>query len=460
VAQWAASPWLLVLVFAAVCLESAAFLGLFVPGESVVLLAGAAAGAGLLNPILTAAIVLSAAIVGDIAGYLIGRWWGPALLARWPFAARQYAYYRPYLTDYFERWGSMTVLFGRFLAVGRAFTPFAAGLSEMPARRFVPMAVISGLLWGSFFTAAGFLLGDNFRLIERWLRPLGAGMLGLVVLTLAMVWLWRWLQAHHDKVAALGWRLLESAPARRLAAPLGALSRWALERFSPSGYLGLHLSVGLLLIALLATSFGLIVHSILFQRPLVYVDQSVTLFLAQRHTPALDHLMAMLFWLAAPRFLLLVVGVAALSLLLAGQTLEAMVAMIAIVGAYLAGFALRELFEGISPHVSAAATVHGFADFPDINATAVAAGYGVLGYNVARWLRSWRASTMAAVASLYLIVLAALACLYRTSVLSAVVAGLAVGGCWLAICLTGMVAWRRLTGESTFTPAAPSRQSG
>jgi len=451
---------LLVLVFVVVCLESAAFLGLFVPGESVVLLTGAAAGAGLLNPTVAAVIVLSAAIVGDITGYLIGRWWGSALLAHWPFAARQYARYRPYLTSYFERWGSMTVLLGRFLAVGRAFTPFTAGLSEMPARRFVPMAVISGLLWGGLFTGAGFLLGDNFHLIERWLRPLGAGMLGLVLLTLAMAWLWRWLQRHQDKVAALERRLLESALARHLMTPLGAASRWALARFSPSGYLGLYLGVGLLLIALLATSFGLIVHSILFQRPLVYVDQSVALFLAQRRTPALDHLMAVLFWLAAPRFLLLVVGAAALSLLLAGQVPDAMVVLLTIVGAYLAGFGLRELFEGISPHVTQEALVHGFANFPSVNATAVAAGYGVLGYSVARSLRSWRSSTLLAVGSLYLVVLAALACLYRTSALSAVIAGLAVGGCWLAICLTGMIAWRRLTGETTIRSAAPPQESG
>lgn len=444
-----------------VCLESSAFLGLFVPGETVVLLAGAAAGLGLLDPAATVAVVLSAAIVGDIAGYLIGRWWGAGLLARWPFAARQYARYRPYLAAYFERWGAMTVLIGRFMAIGRAFTPFTAGLAEMRARRFVPMAIVSGILWGSLFVVAGFVLGDNLPLIERWLRPLGAGMLGLAVLTMAMAWLWRWLQRHQAKVAALGRRLMDSAAVRRLAAPLDVVSRWALARFSPLGYLGVHLSVGLLLIALLATSFGLIVHSILFQRPLVYIDQSVAAFLLQRRTPALDHLMAVLSWLGAPRFVLLVVGAAAVSLLLAGQVQDALVLMLVIAGAYAAGFGLRELFEGISPHVPQEALVHGFANFPSINATAVAAGYGVLAYSIARSVRSWRATTLAVVGALYLVMLAALARLYRGAALSAIGAGLTVGGCWLAICVTGTIAWRRLLGERALTAAAPrSRQSG
>src|SRR6266478_9573038 len=144
-----AGPWALVVVFIGVALESSAFLGLIFPGETIAVLAGALAADDFFSPWTALTTVAAAAIVGDLTGYTLGRYRGKAVLARWNFARRQYEKHRKRLEHYFDYWGSATVLIGRFVAIGRAFVPFAAGLSGMRARRFVPISIAAGLVWAA-----------------------------------------------------------------------------------------------------------------------------------------------------------------------------------------------------------------------------------------------------------------------------------------------------------------------
>ena len=133
-----AGTWALVPIFLVVMLESSAFLGVLFPGEAVALIAGALAATGAFSPWYAFAAVAGGAVLGDIGGYALGRYWGQVALSRWSFARRQYDRHRSRFESYFKRWGIATVLFGRFVAVGRAFVPFAAGLLKMRASRFIP----------------------------------------------------------------------------------------------------------------------------------------------------------------------------------------------------------------------------------------------------------------------------------------------------------------------------------
>src|SRR5216684_8639102 len=89
-----AGAWALVPIFLVVTLESSAFLGLLFPGEMVGLIAGALTATQTFSPWSAFATVGSAAVLGDIAGYALGRYWGQAVLARWSFARRQYDQHR------------------------------------------------------------------------------------------------------------------------------------------------------------------------------------------------------------------------------------------------------------------------------------------------------------------------------------------------------------------------------
>ncbi|MHB8383104.1 MAG: VTT domain-containing protein [Candidatus Binataceae bacterium] len=434
-----AGIWALVAIFFVVALESSAFLGLLFPGEVAALIAGALSASGAFSATLAFATVAGAAIAGDMGGYILGRYRGRAVLMRWSFARRAYERHRARIESYFERWGSATVLAARFVAVGRAFAPFAAGLSGMPARRFMPMAVISGLVWGGALVALGFLLGSKWRIVETWVRSLGVGILILFALTVAMIALWRWTLARKDRLTAV-WR----RSAQRYGIDLDPFADFVRARLSPTGYLGLHFTVGLLAIGAMAWLFGGVTQDIFAQDPLVHVDRAVASIVASHRTADLDafmivpQLLGNLWWL-----IFVVVASSVASALVGDSTLEVSAAPF-LGGAYALAYGLHVLFSGFSPNVPASSLVHGFQGFPSLTLTAVTAAYGIAAYAVAAHNRSWRVQTLAILLALYLILLVGLAALYAGRLLSTVIGGFALGGCWLAICLTGNATYARL----------------
>ncbi len=434
-----AGAWALVPIFFVVTLESSAFLGLLFPGEMVALIAGALAATDAFSPWSAFATVASAAVLGDIVGYALGHYWGQAVLARWSFARRQYERHRHRLESYFEWWGIATVLIGRFIAVGRAFVPFAAGLSEMPARRFVPMAVFAGVFWGGAVVALGYVLGSNWRLVERWLRSLGAGILILFGLTILMVLLWRWLAARQNQIVAAWQRR-----AQRYGIDLAPFLEFIRARLSPTSYLGLHFTVGLITLVALAWLFGGVTQDIFAQDPLVRIDQRVALLIAQYHTSTLDSVASATAFLSNLWWLLFLVAGAAIGSALAGDLTLSIMAAAVLGGAYGLAFALQSIFSTFSPHVPQPELVHGFTGFPSVTVTAATAAYGMACYSFAVRARNWRLQTLSTVATLYVILLIGMGALYTGQMLSAAIGGFALGGCWLAICLTGNITYKRL----------------
>jgi membrane protein DedA with SNARE-associated domain len=431
--------WALVPIFLVVTLESSAFLGLLFPGEMVALIAGALAATQAFSPWLAFATVATAAVLGDVAGYALGHYWGQAVLDRWPFACRQYQRHRRRLESYFELWGSATVLIGRFVAVGRAFVPFAAGLSEMPGRRFIPIAVIAGVLWGGVVVALGFVLGSNWRLVEGWLKSLGAGILILFGITILMVLLWRWLARRQSEIAA-AWR----RRAQRFGLDLAPFLDFVAARLSPRGYLGLHFTVGLIALVAMVWLFGAITQDIFAQDPLVAIDQRVAVFLAQHHTSALDSVASVISFLSSSWWMLFLIAVVVAGSALAGDLSLSITAAAVLAGAYGLAFGLQSVFSTFSPHVPQPELVHGFTGFPSVNVTAATAAYGMASYSFAAHRQSWRLQTLGAVVTLYAILLIGLDTLYAGQLLSAAIGGFALGGCWLAICVTAHITYQRL----------------
>jgi membrane protein DedA with SNARE-associated domain len=434
-----AGPWALAVIFAVVAMESSAFLGLLFPGEVAALIAGAMAAAGVFAPLPAFGTVAGAAIAGDLGGYALGRYWGEALLARWMFARRQYEAHRGRLELYFHRWGNATVLAGRFIAVGRAFVPFAAGLSAMPARRFVPMAALAGIVWSGALVALGYVLGADWRAVDNWLRSLGVGVFAMFGFTIAMVLLWRWVAQRQETITA-AWRRF----ARRHGIDLSPFIEFVGARMSPKGYLGLHFTIGLIAVAATSWLFGGIVQDIFAQDPLVHIDRLVAAAIARHRTADLDVLMVGPKLLADTWLLAgLTVGIVAVSTK-AGDLSLAVTAALALGGAYALAFGLRELFSGFAPRVPPTDFVHGFQGFPDVAMTAVTAAYGAAGFAATRHLREWRRRTLGVLAAGYLVLLAGLSALYYGHSLSSIIGGFAVGAFWLAICLIGNLTYDRL----------------
>jgi undecaprenyl-diphosphatase len=441
-----AGPWALVVVFIAVALESSAFLGLIFPGETIAILAGALAADDFFSPWTAFATVAAAAIFGDLTGYTLGRYRGKAVLARWNFARRQYEKHRKRLEHYFDYWGLATVLVGRFIAIGRAFVPFTAGLSGMRARRFIPISIAAGIIWAAVVVGLGYTLGSNWRLVEKYLKSLSAGIIVLAVLTAVMVFLWRSAAHHQTRIAALWHRHLTG----RYGFDLTPFVNFIRARFSPRGYLGLHLTIGLLAIATMAWMFGGIVDAVSDQNAVAAqnsvggLDRTVALFVSAQRTAALDAAVSAVATLASPLWLAAIVAIAAISYARRRETSLAIAALPFLAGAYALAFLLQMLFAKHAANQSQLILVNGFAGFPSAALTASTAAYGLVCYMLVAETQSWPLQTLSVASALYIVALIGLAGIYSGLALTAIAGGIALGGCWLAICITGTRTYNRL----------------
>jgi membrane-associated protein len=171
-------PWALLLaVFVVPALEASTLLGLVVPGETAVLLAGVLAHVGRVPLVAVMGAAVLGAVAGDSLGYAWGARLGPALFSRLPGrAARRLCSAQAFV----RRFGGSAVLLGRWVAFLRTLVPSIAGASGIPYRRFVAFNVAGGALWGVGVAGIGYLVGAAYLRAEGALGL--AGTVGALVL--------------------------------------------------------------------------------------------------------------------------------------------------------------------------------------------------------------------------------------------------------------------------------------
>lgn len=149
--------------------ESGLLIGFFLPGDTLLLLAGVLASQGELELIPLLIVIASAAIIGDNVGYSIGRRTGhrifkkeDGILFHKENIERAQAFY--------EKHGGKTIIIARFVPVVRTFAPMVAGIAKMPRRRFMAFNVVGGLLWGVGVTLLGYFVGSKIPHIDKYLN--------------------------------------------------------------------------------------------------------------------------------------------------------------------------------------------------------------------------------------------------------------------------------------------------
>lgn len=152
-------PWVYALLFLIVFVETGVVVMPFLPGDSLLFVTGALAGAGHLSWSTACVVLLAAAILGDQCNYLIGRWVGPRVFqwesSRW-FNRR--AFDRAH--DFYERYGGVTVVLARFMPFVRTFVPFVAGVAAMRRSAFTFFNVLGALIWVLGLVTAGYWFGN------------------------------------------------------------------------------------------------------------------------------------------------------------------------------------------------------------------------------------------------------------------------------------------------------------
>jgi undecaprenyl-diphosphatase len=179
---------LLALVFVLPALEASVFLGIVVPGETIVLVGGVAARAGHLS---LAAVIVAAvlgAVVGDQVGYAVGRRYGRRLLDRWASTSRRRRRADQALA-LLRRRGVSAVAFGRWVAGLRTLVPGVAGMSGVPRSTFTAANALGGAAWAATVAVAGYLAGASYRVLESRLGAAGDVLAGVIVVAVIGWWL-------------------------------------------------------------------------------------------------------------------------------------------------------------------------------------------------------------------------------------------------------------------------------
>jgi membrane-associated protein len=152
-------PWVYALLFAIIFAETGLVVTPFLPGDSILFVAGAVVATADLNVHVLVALLIAAAVLGDSVNYSIGHYIGPRVYdkpdSRWfkqEHLRRTQAFY--------DKYGGVTIIIGRFVPIIRTFAPFLAGVAEMPYRRFLSFNVIGAVLWITSLVYAGYWFGN------------------------------------------------------------------------------------------------------------------------------------------------------------------------------------------------------------------------------------------------------------------------------------------------------------
>jgi membrane-associated protein len=152
--------WVYGLLFLIVFCETGLVVTPFLPGDSLLFVAGAIAAAGDMNIAALMATLVAAALCGDNVNYWVGRWLGPKVFhferSRWfnpAHLARAHAFY--------ERHGGKTIVIARFMPIVRTYVPFVAGVGAMPYLRYLAFCVIGAAAWVVSLCVAGYFFGNQ-----------------------------------------------------------------------------------------------------------------------------------------------------------------------------------------------------------------------------------------------------------------------------------------------------------
>lgn len=176
-------------VFCLVFAEDALFIGFVIPGETAAVLGGVVASRGEVDLATMMALVVAAAILGDSAGYEVGKHLGTRILKTKMLA--RHSGRLENAQDFLRRKGGSAVFLGRFTAFFRAVMPALAGTSRMPYGRFLAYNAAGGVTWGVGFVLLGFVAGNSYEAVAKAVGQDLAVVIAAVAVAALLAWHFR-----------------------------------------------------------------------------------------------------------------------------------------------------------------------------------------------------------------------------------------------------------------------------
>jgi len=180
--------WVYGILFAIVFAETGLVVMPFLPGDSLLFIAGAMCATGAMNEWVLCGLLLVAAITGNTVNYFVGSWIGPKVFDhQWRFLDQK-ALRKTH--DFYERHGGKTLVMARFIPIVRTFAPFVAGVSQMTFARFQMFNVLGAVAWVCGLVFAGYFFG-NLPFIKQYLNLIVLAGIGAAVVPLVLGGLWK-----------------------------------------------------------------------------------------------------------------------------------------------------------------------------------------------------------------------------------------------------------------------------
>lgn len=172
-------PWIYAILFVVIFCETGLVVTPFLPGDSLLFAAGGIAAIGGMNIHVMVLLLLAAAILGDAANFMIGKYFGQKLFAN----PDSKIFRRSYLEKthaFYEKYGGKTIIIARFVPIVRTFAPFVAGMGNMHYATFIRYNIIGAVLWVLLFSYAGYFFA-NIPVVKN---NLGLVMAAIIVISI------------------------------------------------------------------------------------------------------------------------------------------------------------------------------------------------------------------------------------------------------------------------------------
>jgi membrane protein DedA with SNARE-associated domain len=418
-------------------------IGVPIPGETALVTAAALAGRGAMS--ITGVII--SAIAGTISGGATAYWFGlrggAALIARYGRALRIDEAKLQKAHGFFQLHGAKTVVLGRFVAFFRSYIGLFAGISRMPAARFLLYNAIGGVVWTLSFSTLGYVFGRN---LPRLIRDLGRVSLLLAIFiafVAGMIFLWRWYAA--NRVALIGsidrwWARLAQSPAWRTM-QMRHPRIWQLVsgRFARGEYLALHLTAGFTVSLFAIGMFGAITEDIVEGSPLTRFDIAVATRLYESVSPEAHRLMIVVSAAGSATTMTALLCAGALVFAMRGRGFDLAAWCAAFIGGALLDAALRFVVHRSALPFAEQVVANWTTGLASGHVLGAVVGYGMLSYFLASATRRAPLRALIIAAATLVVVMITVSRLYLgRHYVSDAAAGLAAGMIWLTTCISGL----------------------
>ncbi|NMM13878.1 MAG: phosphatase PAP2 family protein [Rhodoferax sp.] len=328
----------------------------------------------------------------------------------------------------------------------------------MAYRKFLPYNVLGAVLWASAVTLLGYFLGASWQTAERWIGRASAIIGAILVFALLLVWLWRW-AVRHESFIRHGWgRFLQRPRIHALRVRFRPQIAFVQARLSPQSYLGLQLTTGALILIGASWLFGGIAEDVVSGDPLTLVDLRVAQWFHEHATPLLTQTMRVVTNIHSTLPMTTAVVLIAAYLAWKKNWYWLICVTITVPFGMLLNVLMKYAFHRARPNFDVPILELATYSFPSGHVAGSTLFYGVLAGMLVTQIVAWRWRVMIVLVALAMVVLVAITRMYLgVHYLSDVLAAVAEGVAWLALCLTGVHTYWNHRVETGFSGKEMSR---